>query len=67
MKLGDQLRKFIRDSGESHYRIAKDAGIDTASLGRFMKKERGLSLPVIERLVDYFELELKRQRKSKAK
>jgi len=63
MKLANQLRKFIKASGKTQYQIAKESGVTTASLGRFMRKERGLHLSVAEKLVEHLGLELKKKRR----
>lgn len=43
-RIDDVLRQAIRASGLTHYRIAKDAGIATAILDRFMSEERDMRL-----------------------
>src|SRR5436305_13570309 len=53
------LRQAIRESGESLYRIAKGANVGYASLYRFAKGERSVSLDVFDRLSAYLELELR--------
>jgi hypothetical protein len=55
----DQLRKAIQDSGVTLYRVAKDAGIGYASLHRFMRGERAVSLDVFDRLCESLGLELR--------
>lgn len=57
-KISDQLRKAVRQSGKSVYRIAKDCGIAEPHLHFFLNKERGLGLDNIDRLADYLKLEL---------
>jgi len=59
MSLSKELRKKINECGTTSYRISKDTGIDPASLGRFVKGQRGLSLYAIEKLMDYFNLEVR--------
>ncbi len=41
--LPDVLRRAIRDSGLTHYRLAKDSGVSATILDRFMSGERGIS------------------------
>ena len=36
MTIADQLKKAIRESGKTEYRIAKDAGIGPEQVGRFL-------------------------------
>lgn len=54
--LTDVLKKAIADSGLSHLRIAKEAGIARASLIRFMANETSLRLDIADRLAVYFGL-----------
>ena len=65
MTLSKQLRKFIKESGLSQYEIVKRAGVAAPSLGRFMRKERGLSLTVAEKIASVLDLELAKRRKKK--
>ena len=41
--LSEQLRQAVLASGVSQYRLAKDTGIDSASLCRFMAGKVGLT------------------------
>jgi len=56
--LSDQLRRAIRDSGLSCYRICLDCRIDRGTMSRFMSGDVGLGLETLDRLVDYLELKL---------
>jgi len=70
MTIDKTLKRCIAESGESLYRIAKDAGIDYATVHRFANENRDARLSVIQRLADYFDLELcprVKRRKSKRK
>jgi transcriptional regulator with XRE-family HTH domain len=58
MKLSDQLRQAIADSGLTRYRISQATGISEAGLGKFVHGERGLSLESIDRLAEFLNLEL---------
>ena len=49
-KLSDQLRAVIDSSGLSRYRIGEELGIDQATLSRFMNRERGLRMDVLDTL-----------------
>ena len=66
MTIEETLKRCIEDSGETIYRIAKDSGIDYATVHRFVNEHRDARLSVIQKLADYFELEL-RPRKGKRK
>ena len=50
----DQLRYLIVTSDVTVYRIAKDCGIERASLARFVRAERGLSMESLDALGKYF-------------
>jgi transcriptional regulator with XRE-family HTH domain len=56
------LREAIKRRGVSLYRVAKDSGVGYASLHRFMKGERSISLDVFDRLCDSLGLELVERR-----
>jgi DNA transposition AAA+ family ATPase len=68
VKLTDQLRQAIENCGKSRYQISRDAGIDQATLSRFMHGKGGLSMPILDTLGDYLELNIAvRRRRRKAK
>ncbi len=54
----DQLRRAMRDSGESEYAIAKATGISQSIVNRFMSGERGISLETAASLCAYLRLDL---------
>ena len=56
--MSDTLRRTIRDSGLTIYRIAKDTGVSQASLLRFMRGERSLRLDIADGLAEFFGLRL---------
>jgi plasmid maintenance system antidote protein VapI len=39
----DQLREAIRESGKTHYRVGKDAGIKPEIVTRFVRRERDIT------------------------
>jgi len=61
--LADQLRRAIRESGLSPYRVATDAGVDRAVLSRFLRGERGLNLDTASRICELLGLMLQRTEK----
>ena len=69
MTVTDTLRRAIAKSGETHYRIGKQTGVDIRNVDRFMSGESLASGHTIDRLADYFNLELveKKQQKSAKK
>ena len=58
MKVMETLRRAIKTADVSRYAICKATGIDKAALSRFVHGERGLDGSSIEKLADYFGLEL---------
>lgn len=61
-RFSDQLRQAIDRSKMSRYAICKTIGLDQATFSKFMNGRRGLSIEVIEKLVDLLKLDL-RERK----
>ena len=61
------LKLAIKQSGLSHYRIAKDAGITPEQLDRFMSGERGLQLASADKVASCLGLELRPAPNRKAK
>lgn len=60
-ELENTLRKAIKESGLSHYRLAIDCGINARSVARFVKRENTLRLDIAGRLCKRLELELKQK------
>jgi transcriptional regulator with XRE-family HTH domain len=62
----EQLRRAIRDCGETRYSLAQRTGIAQSTMSRFATGNRGLSMEAIDRLFDALDLEIKpRTRKAK--
>jgi len=61
--VSEQLRRAIRDSGESLCRIAAACGVDDGALSRFMRKERGLTLKSVDALCKHLGLELRESKR----
>jgi plasmid maintenance system antidote protein VapI len=59
----DQLRYLITHSGITSYRIAKDCGIESASLSRFVNGKGGLSMENLDKLGKYLGLTITTKRK----
>ena len=63
MTINEQVRTAIADSGETHYRIGKESDIAPSVLDRFVNRETEcLTGRNIDRLCDYFGLELCRKK-----
>lgn len=52
VKLSDQLRNAIENSGKSRYLICKETGIGEATMSRFMHGTGGLSVDSLDRIAD---------------
>ena len=65
MPISDQLRKAIAASGETHYRLMKETGVDSRAIDRFMYNGTDLRTNTVDLLCEYLSLELrpKKQRK----
>ena len=68
MSVTEQLRQAIVDSGETHYRVGKNTGVDTRVLDRFVSREiKDMMGRNIDRLCDYLGLQLYPVRRAKKK
>lgn len=54
----DQLRRAMRDCGETEYAIAKGSGVNQSIVNRFVSGERGISLETAAKLCEYLKLDL---------
>jgi transcriptional regulator with XRE-family HTH domain len=61
----EALRRAIKTSKVSRYRIGKELGIDQSVLSRFMSGEIGLTVANVERIADYLGLEISFRLKTK--
>lgn len=59
MKLSDQIRRAIAESGTSRYRIAQETGINESSLAKFFNRRRGISLDALDRIGELLNLEIR--------
>lgn len=67
VKLSDQVRQAMDESGLSRYAIAKALNINESALGKFYHGERGIAVDTLDRLAELLELRLvgpKRRRKA---
>ena len=60
----EQLRRLIKGSGLSRYKLSKLAKIDQSQMTRFMSGERGMSASALDRLGDVLDLEIISHRKA---
>ncbi len=60
MDVTEQLRRTIEASGQTHYRIAKESGVDSRTLDRFIDgTQQEIRSGTIDKLCRYFKLELR--------
>lgn len=53
MNIDQAIRKAIKRSGQSRYRIAVGAGVDHAVLRRYLDEGRDVRLSTVEKLAAY--------------
>lgn len=58
MKLSDQLRKRLDECELSMYAVARETGIDQASLSKFKLGQRGLSWDAVDKLGELLGLKI---------
>ncbi|MHC4501428.1 MAG: helix-turn-helix domain-containing protein [Planctomycetota bacterium] len=66
-KILDEIRKAIKASDKSRYRLSKETSIPQSQLSRLMTGEKGLSFEALERLTDALGLEIIVQKKKTRK
>ena len=57
-EIRDEIRKAIKASDKTRYRLSKETGIVQSQLSRLMSGEKGVSLDNLERLADALDLEI---------
>ena len=62
MKVSDQIRQIIRESGMTQTEINALIELDPATMSRFMHGKGGLSVEVLDRLGDLFKLKVQSRR-----
>ncbi len=65
--LADQLRKAIKESGLSMYRMSAETGMNGPTLIRFMNGDRDLTLGRADLLCDYFGVEFSKPKYPKGR
>ena len=55
----DQLRRALRNSGQTEYAIAKGSGVSQSIVNRFVSGERGISLETAAKIAAYLKLNLR--------
>ncbi len=58
VKLSEQVRQAVKESGLSRYAICKASGIDQGQFSRFMAGTKGLSIGALDNLGDVLGLNI---------
>jgi transcriptional regulator with XRE-family HTH domain len=67
VKLSDQVRRAVDESGLSRYAICKSLGLAQATLSRFMSGKGGLSMDSLDALAGLLDLNITAGRATKVK
>lgn len=59
MKLSDQIRRAIDESGMTRYRISQLTGINESGLAKFYNGHRGLSMDALDQIGELLGLEIR--------
>ena len=63
VKLSDQIRRAVDDSGLSRYRISKELGVAESTMSRFMSGKGGLSMEHLDALAELLGLRIAHNRR----
>ena len=64
LRLSDQVRRAVNDSGMSRYSICKAISMEQSIMSRFMTGKGGLSMAKLDALAGLLGLELKQLKRS---
>ncbi len=67
MTVTEKLRTIIIASGQTHYRIGNATGMNIRNLDKFVARETSPSGANIDKLCEYFSLELCKKKKRKTR
>jgi ribosome-binding protein aMBF1 (putative translation factor) len=62
-RFSDQIRDAVEASGMSRYRICAEIRISQSAMSRFMHRQGGLSMDVLDRLAELLGLRIVAERK----
>lgn len=63
VKLSEQIRRTVKASGLSQYRISKELDVSESTISRFMSGKGGLSMEYLDALADLLDLNIAATRK----
>lgn len=66
-RLSDQLREIIKSADESQYKIARAVDVDASQLSKFIRGQRNLGLAAVDRVGEYFDLEIRPRKGNRVK
>ena len=66
-KILDEIRRAIKASDKTRYRLSKETSVPQSQLSRLMTGEKGLSFEALERLADALGLDIVIQQKKSRK
>jgi transcriptional regulator with XRE-family HTH domain len=67
ISMSEQIRRAIRDSGMTRYRICQEIGITQPSMTRFMQGKAWLSMPTLDKIAELLDLDIVAGKRSKKK
>ena len=67
IKLSDQVRRAIKESGMTRYAICQETGIDQGAMSHFLAGHRGLSMDSLDRLADLLKLNIAKGGRGKSR
>jgi transcriptional regulator with XRE-family HTH domain len=62
IKLSDQVRRAVDESGLSRYRICKQLGLAESTMSKFMSGKGGLAMETFDALADLLGLNITREK-----
>lgn len=63
VKLSEQIRRTVKASGLSQYRISKELDVSESTISRFVSGKGGLSMEYLDALADLLDLNIAATRK----
>ncbi len=63
VKLSEQIRRAVKASGLSQYRISKELDVSESTISRFVSGKGGLSMEYLDALADLLDLNIAATRK----
>ncbi len=63
VKLSEQIRRAVKASGLSQYRVSKELDVSESTISRFVSGKGGLSMEYLDALADLLDLNIAATRK----